>query len=136
MKGVNTPRCAFSFMALWRYALLITLLWALVNSPSASAAEEGAALYKTYCAQCHGIHGNGKGINVRDMSVQPRDHTAAKEMSARSDADLFKAIKEGGQSISKSVLMPPWAPALSDEQIHTLVAYLRELCKCSYGDAK
>ena len=126
MNGANTLRYAFS----------ITLLWALLNSPFASAAEEGAALYKTYCAQCHGIHGNGKGINVRDMSVQPRDHTDAKEMGARSDADLFKAIKEGGQSISKSVLMPPWAPVLADEEIHALVAYLRELCRCSHGGSQ
>ena len=136
MKGAGTLRFAFTILALSRYALSMTLLWALVNPASASAAENGAALYETYCAQCHGMHGNGKGINVRDMSVQPRDHTDAKEMGARSDADLFKAIKEGGQSISKSVLMPPWGPALSDEQIHTLVAYLRELCKCSHGDAK
>ena len=136
MNGAGALRHVFLTTLLWGYAVVITLLWIFVTAPSASAAENGAALYKTYCAQCHGISGNGKGINVRDMSVQPRDHTDAKEMSARSDADLFKAIKEGGQSISKSVLMPPWGPALTDEQIHTLVAYLRELCKCSYGNAK
>ena len=135
MKPAEKSRCAISLLALWGYALLITVLWALVHSSSASAGEDGAALYKTYCAQCHGVHGNGKGINVRDMSVQPRDHTDAKEMSARSDADLFKAIKEGGQSISKSVLMPPWGPVLADEEIHALVGYLRDLCKCSHGDA-
>jgi len=132
MNGSDTLKHAFSMVILWAYALLVTLM----SAPPASAAEEGAALYKTYCTQCHGLHGNGKGINVRDMSVQPRDHTDAKEMSARSDADLFKAIKDGGQSISKSVLMPPWGPTLSDEQIHTLVAYLRELCKCNHGDVK
>ena len=117
-------------------SLLIFLLACLMGPVSVFAADDGAMLYKTYCTQCHGINGNGKGINVRDMSVQPRDHTDAKEMSARSDEDLIKAIKGGGQSISKSVLMPPWSPTLTDDEIHALVAYLRVLCKCSYGDVK
>ena len=89
--------------------------------------------YRTYCTQCHGKAGNGKGINIRDMSVQPRDHTDAKAMSGRSDDTIFKTIKEGGQSIDKSVLMPPWGDTFSDEEIRDLVAYLRQLCKCSYG---
>jgi cytochrome c oxidase cbb3-type subunit 3 len=105
----------------------------LVWSMAATAAEKAADNYRTYCTQCHGVEGDGKGINVRDMSVQPRDHTDAKEMSTRSDADLFKVIKDGGVAINKSVLMPPWGDILSDEEIHGLVAHLREMCQCSYG---
>lgn len=100
---------------------------------SAQATEKAADNYKTYCAQCHGSKGDGKGLNVRDMSVQPRDHTDAKAMSARSDEQLFKVIKEGGLAIEKSVLMPPWADTFSDQEIHDLVAYLRELCQCKFG---
>ena len=70
------------------------------------------------------------GINVADMSTQPRDHTDSKEMSARTDQELFKVIKDGGQSINKSVLMPPWSSTLLDEEIESLVKYLHELCKC------
>ena len=98
--------------------------------PVAGAAERAEDIYKTYCWQCHGMHGNGMGVNIPDMSVQPRDHTDSKEMSARSDAELFKAIKEGGRSIDKSLLMPAWGGVLSDEQIKGLVGYLRQLCKC------
>jgi len=93
----------------------------------------GHDLYKTYCWQCHGMKGTGNGVNVPDMSVQPRDHTDTKEMSSRSDEELFKAIKEGGQAISKSVLMPPWGENLTDTEIHALVDYLRELCQCQHG---
>jgi cytochrome c oxidase cbb3-type subunit 3 len=95
--------------------------------------ETAADNYKAYCVQCHGMEGNGKGVNVRDMSVQPRDHTDAKAMSGRSDESLFKVIKEGGSSISKSILMPPWAGTLSDEEIKDLVQHLRTLCKCQFG---
>lgn len=107
---------------------------ALGAATAAGAAETGHDLYKTYCWQCHGSHGNGKGINAGDnMSVQPRNHTDTQYMSGRSDADLFKAIKQGGPSVNKSVLMPPWGGALNDDEIHALVGYLRELCKCQYG---
>jgi cytochrome c oxidase cbb3-type subunit 3 len=101
--------------------------------PAAPAKESAADNYRTYCVQCHGLDGNGKGVNIRDMSVQPRDHTDAKAMSGRSDEQIFKVIKEGGPSIDKSVLMPPWGDTFSDEEIRDLVTHLRGLCKCTFG---
>lgn len=113
--------------------LIVAATWGFAMALPAHATEAAADNYKTYCSQCHGSHGNGKGANARDMSVQPRDHTDAKAMAARSDEQLFKVIKEGGLAIEKSVLMPPWADTFSDQEIHDLVGYLRELCKCKYG---
>lgn len=113
--------------------LLLTLLTFIAVQPYALAKETAADNYKAYCVQCHGQQGNGKGVNIRDMSVIPRDHTDAKAMSARSDDILFKAIKEGGTAIDKSILMPPWDATLSDEEIKDLVQHLRILCKCSFG---
>jgi len=95
--------------------------------------EANIANYQAYCVQCHGLQGTGKGVNVRDMSVQPRDHSDAKTMSARSDEDLFKVIKEGGLAANKSVLMPAWKDTLTDAEITGLVQLLREKCGCSYG---
>jgi len=112
-------------------ALLLAAAW-----PVGAAEPSGEALYKTYCWQCHGSRGTGHGINAGDnMSVQPRDHTDAQYMAARSDEELFRAIKDGGPAVNKSVLMPPWGGALSDEEIRRLVAYLRELCRCRHGAA-
>jgi cytochrome c oxidase cbb3-type subunit 3 len=54
-------------------------------------------------------------------------------MSTRSDESLFKVIKEGGTSISKSVLMPSWEGTMSEEEIKDLVQHLRTLCKCKFG---
>lgn len=115
-------------------ALHTALAIAMVLSVApASAREKAEENYKTYCWQCHGMNGNGNGINVRDMSVQPRDHTYGKEMASRSDEELFMAIKEGGPAVSKSVLMPHWDGVLSDEEIHDLVRYLRQRCQCEHG---
>jgi len=112
-----------------KFSLVAFILLALFSvSAQSSTAEDN---YKNFCWQCHGMTGDGMGLNVQDMSVQPRDHTSAKAMGGRTDADLFKVIKEGGLAIDKSVLMPPWGNSLSDEEINDLVRYLRKLCKCS-----
>lgn len=112
--------------------LLLVMFLALL-SVQAQAHEAAADNYKAYCVQCHGMEGNGKGMNIRDMSVVPRDHTDAKAMSGRSDETIAKAIKEGGPSIDKSILMPPWDGVLSDEEIKDMVQHLRMLCKCKFG---
>lgn len=112
---------------------LVLLILLAAFSAQTQAKEAPADNYKAYCVQCHGSDGTGKGVNVRDMTVVPRDHTDAKAMSGRSDETLFKAIKEGGPSIEKSILMPPWGATLSDEEIKDLVQHLRMLCKCKFG---
>ncbi len=112
---------------------LVILLPLAVASMPVMAKETAADNYRTYCVQCHGMEGNGKGVNIRDMSVQPRDHTDAKAMSTRTDDMIFKVIKEGGLAIDKSVLMPPWGDTLSDDEIRDMVQHLRKLCKCKSG---
>lgn len=109
--------------------LLAACLMSLAAAASAEGdAKRGEALYQVYCAQCHGLKGNGGGVNAAHMAVMPRDHTDRGEMSARTDEELFKVIKLGGKSINKSVLMPAWDRNLADDDIHALVAHLRNLC--------
>jgi cytochrome c oxidase cbb3-type subunit 3 len=115
-----------------RNKILFAIL--LATSVQANAKETAADNYKAYCVQCHGMAGNGKGVNIRDMSVLPRDHTDAKAMSGRSDEALHNVIEEGGTAISKSILMPPWEGAMTDEEINDMVQYLRTLCKCKFGN--
>tara|TARA_R110002096_G_scaffold5175_1_gene24182 strand:+ start:1709 stop:2074 length:366 start_codon:yes stop_codon:yes gene_type:complete len=119
-----------------RYSLIILLLTVIVpvTATAEPSAAEGKTLYRIYCTQCHGIEGDGYGINVEDMEVLPRDHTDAKEMLTRTDQDLFKAIKHGGKAIDKSVLMPNWDANFSDEQIMSLVRYLRSVCCNAAGN--
>lgn len=111
---------------------MVFIALAMLVGPTV-AAETAKENYDAYCVQCHGLRGDGLGLNTRDMSVQPRDHTDAKSMGGRSDKELFKVIREGGLAISKSVLMPAWKDVLSDAEINDLVGYLRDLCKCAHG---
>lgn len=107
----------------------LTALALFVSMGCAYGAEpDGAALYDMYCVQCHGTQGDGKGINAGHLNVQPRSHIDKDEMSARSDAELFKVIAEGGPSINKSVLMPAWQHNLDASEIEALITHLRKLC--------
>jgi cytochrome c oxidase cbb3-type subunit 3 len=82
-------------------------------------------VYFLFCSQCHGLQGNGKGINASHMFVSPRDHTSRDEMAMLTDDRLYAAIKYGGGAVGKSPLMPPWGGVLKDSDIKLLVDYLR-----------
>lgn len=89
-------------------------------------------VFRFYCAQCHGLEGNGDGPNVTpDFPVTPRKFNDAAEMSKLSDGDIRNVILDGGPAVSKSEMMPPWSQTLSTEEVDALIVYLRELCNCS-----
>jgi cytochrome c oxidase cbb3-type subunit III len=94
-------------------------------------AAETEAVFKFYCAQCHGLTGKGDGPNVtKDFPVSPRNFTNAEEMNKLTNADLKNVILDGGPSVSKSPMMPPWGKTLTEEDVDGLVKYLRVLCAC------
>lgn len=99
-------------------------------SAGVASAEKAADNYNLYCVQCHGSKGTGKGINAPYLAVAPRNHTDPKAMSELSDANVAKAIKEGGVSVGKSSQMPPFGGILSDDEVNGLVKHLRGMCKC------
>ena len=100
------------------------------ESPKIAAS---AHVYDTYCAQCHGVQRNGKGVNTIGLSVQPRDHSDTVGMSSLPREQMIKAITDGGASVNKSALMPAWSAVLSKEQIEDMADYLTYVCKCNQG---
>jgi len=108
------------------FAFIITCI-ALTPVVSAETVEDN---YKLYCTQCHGLNGNGMGINKVDMPTTPRDHTNTEEMAKLSDKNIYQAIRDGGAAVSKSSLMPPWKGVMTDPEINDMVKYLRKLCNC------
>lgn len=84
-------------------------------------------VYQMYCSQCHGINGDGKGINAASLFVSPRNHTSAQEMGMLTDDRLYAAIRYGGTAVGKSALMPSWGGVVKDSDIKLLVEHLRIL---------
>src|SRR6185437_2672080 len=114
-----------------RHAFRLLLAGGLLLLPATGRADPPIEQdYQTYCVHCHDLKRNGSGINLPALSVRPRDHTDTKAMGDTPDEELFKAIKEGGLSVNKSVLMPTWGGVLTDAQITEMVKYLRQVCHC------
>lgn len=88
------------------------------------------ALYRTYCANCHGIDGKADGFNADQLPVSPTQHANGAYLATRPDDVLFDGIYAGGYILNKSHFMPAWGETLSNEQMLGLVAYMRELCAC------
>ena len=112
--------------------VFIMALWAVLLSTTrvayAADAEQGKKLYGQFCASCHGQSGKGDGPAAAALNPKPRDHTDKEYMSKMSDDEMLKVIKNGGASVGKSPLMPPWGASLKDEQIQDIMAYIRTLC--------
>jgi mono/diheme cytochrome c family protein len=112
--------------------IVITTLCAVILSTvlvaHAADAEQGKKLYGQFCASCHGQSGKGDGAAAAALNPKPRDHTDKEYMSKMSDDEMLKVIKNGGVSVGKSPLMPPWGASLKDEQIKDIIAHIRSLC--------
>lgn len=107
--------------------LFVIAVLMFIVSPVANA-EEAFLNYKSYCMQCHGMHGKGDGVNVPAMNVRPRDHNDNKYMMTRTNTEIFNAIKFGGPAVNKSVKMPAWSDTFTDEEITQMVGHIRTLC--------
>jgi mono/diheme cytochrome c family protein len=93
----------------------------------------GKTDYELNCSSCHGLTGKGDGPISAALNPKPRDFSkgefkldANKSGSAGEDEDLRLVIKQGAMIYGGSPLMAGW-PALSDEQIGQLIAYIRSL---------
>jgi mono/diheme cytochrome c family protein len=97
---------------------------------------KGKLIYDTYCVTCHGPNGKGDGPAAASLPKKPADHSNGNYMNPLPNAELYKAVREGGQSIGKSNAMPPWGATLSDEQVKDVLGYVRSLANPPYTGPK
>ncbi len=106
---------------------LFTLTVAMLGMAALSAhAADAKALYEKDCAKCHGA--DGKGATKMGQKLGAKDYTSAKVQEEMKDEGACKAIKEGLKDKDGKVLMKP-AEGLSDDEIKSLVAYMRSFKK-------
>jgi mono/diheme cytochrome c family protein len=111
---------ASPFGFLRRAAVLVVAL-AAGCQPGLKTSEDGAVLYQTSCAQCHGVRGRAPADWKARLDVPDLADPAV--LAARTDAQIFDIIKNGPTSRK----MPPWGGVYTDAQIHALVAHVRTL---------
>ncbi len=89
--------------------------------------REGRALFRHYCALCHGQSGEGDGFNAYNLDPKPRDLSDHEFQTAQTDEDLAEVIGGGGGDAGLSNAMPPWGKVLGERKIGYVIAYLRTL---------
>lgn len=85
-------------------------------------AEMGADVYRTHCVNCHGTRGWGDGPVAEFLTPRPADLTTGM-VQRKSEKELLEIIREGKPGTS----MPSWKKDISDQHIHDVLAFLREL---------
>ncbi len=90
---------------------------------------KGHKVYSRYCSPCHGEAGDGLGYNAKNLDPQPRDLTDADEdyMAKLSNDEIFEVLQLGGYGVDLSGGMPVWGKIFSEEELWSLVAYVRTL---------
>ena len=97
--------------------VMIALALFLILPNLSWAADDGATLYKTKCAMCHGADLAGKPA-AKIPSLVSDDAKKA------SDADLTDMIANGGKDKKASHAFS--AKGLSADQVKMVVSYIRE----------
>lgn len=91
--------------------------------PFANAdSERGAQVYREYCAQCHGVSGEGDGPAA--SGPKPAVH-ARMAIDQLPDDYLYNVIFYGGKTVGKSALMPDWGLTLTAQQIADVISYMK-----------
>jgi len=105
-------------MKISRIYVLVLAAGVVLSTSRIASAQDAGDLYKTKCASCHGADGKGdtpvgKKIGVRDFH--------SPEVTKESDQELFEISKNGKNK------MPKYDGKLTDDQIKSLVKYIRSL---------
>ena len=95
-------------------AFLLIFSLALQGGPKP---DDSGDLFKQKCSMCHGV--DGKGYSA----LKTPDFTDPKVQASLTDKEIAEVIKNG----KKGTAMPAFGDKLSDEQIHSLVTYIRSL---------
>jgi mono/diheme cytochrome c family protein len=116
----DKPQYHMMFGSLILLVLFVGLTLFVVSIVRASPGPDSAAssaTFRTKCAMCHGQDGGGSQVG-KSMNVPDLRSPAVQKLS---DAELAQVISNGKGG------MPPFKSSLSEEQIRSLVSYVRSL---------
>ena len=128
-------------------AVLTSAMWLGAGTPNARSrdgaaqASEGAVLYRTYCASCHGAGGRGDGAVAPYLRIAPADLTRiASRNRGVFPVDRIRRIIDGRQLVRAhgETDMPVWGPIFGrspvrpdegaiDRTLGALIAHLESL---------
>jgi mono/diheme cytochrome c family protein len=106
---------------------LKTPLFKSAKEAPAALIQEGKVLYETKgtCFNCHGKSGKGDGAAGVMLDPGSRDFTNCEFQAARTDGELFWAVKHGIRGTG----MVSFTPGIvTEEETWKILAYVRSFC--------
>ncbi len=95
------------------------LLLAICAAPLlAGGGPDGASIFKSKCAMCHGPDGSGNTAMGKSMKLRP---LGSREVQSQKDPQLTAIIADGKNK------MPGYKGKLSPDEIKQLVRHIRSL---------
>lgn len=107
------------------FVLASMLVMTFLPHPVPRNATPAQRLYLANCAPCHGANGHGSWRATMFL-MRPGDLGDPHAVAGLSDEYLLGLIKGGGATLGKPG-MPAFGFHLSDDEIKTLIAYVRAL---------
>jgi mono/diheme cytochrome c family protein len=99
------------------------------------SSTKGHSLYEAHCAACHGAEGRGDGPGAIALRVRPRNFWEERYRyvstlnGVPTQEDLMQTIGSG-----RHYGAMPARPNLTDEEVRTLAAYVREINRLGWVD--
>jgi len=115
------------FVTAWSALTLALSLVVIVASPTiavnkrSESAKSAAEIYEKSCASCHGNDGQAKGLKAKLKHA--RNLTDPDWQGKVTDERIFNSIANGKGK------MPAFGKKLSNDEINSLVTYVRALKK-------
>lgn len=111
---------------------LLTLLLAaalMASAPALADADRGRAIYQANCAACHGPSGypDPDSALVQALGVVPANFADALFNSREPLSDWRIVVTHGGPALGFSERMPAFGGALPDEDIESVLAFVKTL---------
>jgi len=91
--------------------------------PTRASIAAGEHLYKTQCAMCHGVKGDGKGDLAEPMKLTLRDWTKAGSLKEYTDGALYYITVKGKGK------MPDQQGRMRPNQVWNMINFIRSLAK-------
>ena len=116
----DKPQHHMMFGTLILWVLFVGLTLFVVSVVEANPGPDSAAssaTFRTKCATCHGEDGGGSTVG-KSMNVPDLRSPVVQKLS---DTELAQIIANGKGG------MPPFKSSLSEDQIHSMVSYVRSL---------
>jgi mono/diheme cytochrome c family protein len=93
---------------------------------------QGKRIFYQQCVWCHADSTSAGPSNRSNVTPTPPLFNDGSVLNGESDEFLQNIITLGGSAMGKSAMMPPYGKTLTQEEIHSLIAYARAIAVPAY----